>query len=154
GEGLLGNDERQTEDGRAVRCGDRITDVSRNSATRTGHRDFKQPDSSPGRPAVGRGRRHALQRLYLYCSCREVVSTGMKMPAVKGLLLLLGACTATCVGHYSGGVENENLPDEPRRERRLLIILIGGIDSDPTPEQIAGTAGRREGNSGLYRFAG
>jgi pimeloyl-ACP methyl ester carboxylesterase len=36
----------------------------------------------------------------------------------------------------------------------LLAILIGGIDSDPTPAQIAGMAGRREGNSGLYRFAG
>lgn len=36
----------------------------------------------------------------------------------------------------------------------LLVVLIGGIESDPTPEQIAGTAGRNEGNSGLFRLAG
>jgi pimeloyl-ACP methyl ester carboxylesterase len=36
----------------------------------------------------------------------------------------------------------------------LLTVLIGGIESDPTPAQIAGTAARNEGNSGLYRFAG
>jgi pimeloyl-ACP methyl ester carboxylesterase len=36
----------------------------------------------------------------------------------------------------------------------LLVVLIGGIESDPTPEQIAGTAERNEGNSGLYRLAG
>ena len=32
-------------------------------------------------------------------------------------------------------------------------VLIGGIDSDPSPAQIDGTAARKEGNSGLYRFA-
>ena len=36
----------------------------------------------------------------------------------------------------------------------LLAVLIGGIDSDPTPAQIDGTAARNEGNSGLFRFAG
>src|SRR5262249_10122228 len=40
-----------------------------------------------------------------------------------------------------------------RRPAHLLVVLIGGIDSDPTPEQIAGTAKRNEGNSGLYRLA-
>ena len=45
-------------------------------------------------------------------------------------------------------------PREPRRALHLLAVLIGGIDSDPTPAQIAGAAGRREGNSGLFRFAG
>lgn len=34
-----------------------------------------------------------------------------------------------------------------------LVVLIGGMDSDPTPEQIAGTA-KRSGNSGLYRLQG
>ncbi len=43
---------------------------------------------------------------------------------------------------------------ESRRPVHLLAVLIGGIDSDPTPAQIAGTAARNEGNSGLYRFAG
>jgi hypothetical protein len=36
----------------------------------------------------------------------------------------------------------------------LLVVLIGGIDSDPTPEQIAGVARRRQGNSGLYQLRG
>jgi hypothetical protein len=40
------------------------------------------------------------------------------------------------------------------RPRHLLVILIGGINSDPTPAQIEGTAERREGNSGMYRLAG
>lgn len=37
--------------------------------------------------------------------------------------------------------------------RRTLVVLIGGMDSDPTPSQIAGKAGRG-GNSGLYRLMG
>ncbi len=36
--------------------------------------------------------------------------------------------------------------------RRTLVVLIGGMDSDPTPAQIAGTAARNAGNSGLYRL--
>jgi pimeloyl-ACP methyl ester carboxylesterase len=43
---------------------------------------------------------------------------------------------------------------DPGRPVHLLVVLIGGIESDPTPEQIAGTAERNEGNSGLYRLAG
>lgn len=35
-----------------------------------------------------------------------------------------------------------------------LVVLIGGMDSDPTPEQIAGTAKRDSGNSGLFRLQG
>lgn len=34
----------------------------------------------------------------------------------------------------------------------MLVVLIGGMDSDPTPAQIQGTARRHEGNSGLYRL--
>lgn len=33
-------------------------------------------------------------------------------------------------------------------------MLIGGMDSDPTPEQIAGKSARNKGNSGLYRLQG
>jgi pimeloyl-ACP methyl ester carboxylesterase len=40
------------------------------------------------------------------------------------------------------------------RPPQLLVVLIGGIDSDPTREQIDRTSGRYEGNSGLYRLAG
>lgn len=41
-----------------------------------------------------------------------------------------------------------------RRPAHLLVVLIGGIDSDPTAAQIDGTARRQEGNSGLFQFAG
>jgi pimeloyl-ACP methyl ester carboxylesterase len=47
----------------------------------------------------------------------------------------------------------KHTPTEPRRPVHLLAVLIGGIESDPTPAQISGTAARNEGNSGLYRFA-
>ena len=36
----------------------------------------------------------------------------------------------------------------------VCVILIGGIDSDPTPKQIDGTAQRGQGQSGLYQLAG
>jgi hypothetical protein len=36
----------------------------------------------------------------------------------------------------------------------VCVVLIGGIDSDPTPEQIAGTARRGEGQSGMFQLAG
>ncbi len=35
-----------------------------------------------------------------------------------------------------------------------LVVLIGGIDSDPTPEQIAGIAARGEGNCGPFQLCG
>jgi pimeloyl-ACP methyl ester carboxylesterase len=41
-----------------------------------------------------------------------------------------------------------------RRPPHLLVVLIGGVDSDPTPRQIEGTARRQEGNSGLFQLAG
>ena len=37
-------------------------------------------------------------------------------------------------------------------QRSTLVVLIGGMDSDPTAEQIAGKAPRTAGNSGLYRL--
>jgi hypothetical protein len=36
----------------------------------------------------------------------------------------------------------------------ICVVLIGGIDSDASPEQIAGTAGRGEGQSGMFQLAG
>lgn len=36
----------------------------------------------------------------------------------------------------------------------VCAILIGGIDSDPSPEQINGTAPRGRGQSGMYQLAG
>lgn len=32
------------------------------------------------------------------------------------------------------------------------VVLIGGFDSDPTPQQLAGTARRGEGNSGMFQL--
>lgn len=42
---------------------------------------------------------------------------------------------------------------EPR-PLQLLVVLIGGMNSDPTPEQVRGAAKRMEGSSGLYRLRG
>lgn len=53
--------------------------------------------------------------------------------------------------HHSAPVTNVTASDRPPQ---LLVILIGGMDSDPTARQIAGTAMRKEGNSGLYRLRG
>jgi len=44
--------------------------------------------------------------------------------------------------------------DRSERDARLLVVLIGGMDSDPTPAQIAGVAARNEGNSGMFQLAG
>jgi pimeloyl-ACP methyl ester carboxylesterase len=41
-----------------------------------------------------------------------------------------------------------------RRAPHLLAVFIGGMDSDPTPEQIAGSAPRQQGNSGLFQLMG
>lgn len=35
----------------------------------------------------------------------------------------------------------------------LFVVLVGGLDSDPTADQIAGTARRGTGNSGLFQLA-
>ncbi len=36
----------------------------------------------------------------------------------------------------------------------VCVVLIGGIDSDPTPQQIQGTALRGQGQSGMFQLAG
>lgn len=36
----------------------------------------------------------------------------------------------------------------------VCVVLIGGIDSDPTPEQIKGTAPRGQGQCGMFQLAG
>jgi hypothetical protein len=40
----------------------------------------------------------------------------------------------------------------PKSDAALLVVLIGGFDSDPTPEQLAGTARRGVGNSGMFQL--
>lgn len=60
-------------------------------------------------------------------------------------LLLIGAVGSTAAA------QTEKLAQS---QRNAFVVLIGGMDSDPTPEQIAGTSRRSEGNSGLYRLQG
>ncbi|MBS0266454.1 MAG: alpha/beta fold hydrolase [Planctomycetes bacterium] len=60
---------------------------------------------------------------------------------------------ATHVSAFAQDRPPANRPTVTLRPPHLLVVLIGGIDSDPTPAQIAGTAERQAGNSGLYQFA-
>ena len=91
---------------------------------------------------------HAIHgnNIYLFRLCAGLGFT-MKRTFLIILLLSSAACTTL---HAE--------PNKPRRDRHrpahLLVVLIGGADSDPTAAQIEGNAQRREGNSGLYRFAG
>lgn len=63
-------------------------------------------------------------------------------------LALLGAVVI-----YPASVQTSD-DEPPRRPAHLLVVCIGGADSDPTVEQIAGTAPRGHGNSGLYQLCG
>lgn len=63
------------------------------------------------------------------------------------LILLLTAGVLQAAEPTSAGVARAPVP-------RLYVVLIGGMHSDPTAAQIAGTAARREGNSGLYQLLG
>jgi pimeloyl-ACP methyl ester carboxylesterase len=64
-------------------------------------------------------------------------------------------CICRCTLNFASADDvAKQTQSRPRRPVHLLAVLIGGIDSDPTPAQIDGTAARNEGNSGLYRFAG
>lgn len=78
--------------------------------------------------------------------------TGMSAPApqIRCLPALLYAAIAVVCGRDVAADDARKTTHPPR----LLTVLIGGIDSDPTPTQIDGTAGRHAGNSGLYRLAG
>ena len=75
-------------------------------------------------------------------------------PFARRLLLLFLLCSLAISPLRADEIPEPAKHRDPRRSVQLLAVLIGGIDSDPTPAQIAGTAARQEGNSGLYRFAG
>ena len=45
-------------------------------------------------------------------------------------------------------------PDDKRRVPPLFVTMIGGFDSEPTAEQIAATAPRGTGNSGMFQLCG
>src|SRR5262245_10098392 len=77
------------------------------------------------------------------CRSRALIS-----PWVPGLAL----CAVALTAWRAPG--NDQRRPKPRPPARLLAVLIGGMDSDPSREQIEGTARRREGNSGLYQLAG
>jgi hypothetical protein len=69
------------------------------------------------------------------------------------VLLVLVGCSSS-LAPACADEEAQQSHSDRRRPVHLLAVLIGGIDSDPTPAQISGTAARNEGNSGLFRFAG
>jgi len=71
----------------------------------------------------------------------------MNRTRVIVLCLSFAACLTLCADQNAAR-------RGPNRPVHLLVILIGGADSDPSAEQIAGTAQRGEGNSGLFRLAG
>jgi hypothetical protein len=64
-------------------------------------------------------------------------------------LTLVAACLATCVALPTRADERP-----ASRAPQLFVVFIGGMDSDPTPEQIDGTAPPNTGNSGLYQLCG
>jgi pimeloyl-ACP methyl ester carboxylesterase len=68
----------------------------------------------------------------------------------KALIVLCLLLAASPTLHGQQNAARRDL----KRPMHLLVVLIGGVDSDPTAAQIAGTAERHEGNSGLYRLAG
>ncbi len=71
-----------------------------------------------------------------------------RWPSLGVFLLLL---STSCLG------EEPSAPvatSESANPTPPLVILIGGIDSDPSPEQIAGTAVRGAGNCGPFQLCG
>ncbi len=68
---------------------------------------------------------------------------GRIMPWSKSLLVVL--CLLTVLRTVVCGES----PSKP-----LIVVLIGGFDSEPTADQIANKAPRGVGNSGLFQLAG
>lgn len=72
------------------------------------------------------------------------------MNRIRHTLVLLAAWSVLLAPVAS--TADEPAPRKRDRSTQLLAVFIGGMDSDPTPEQIAGTALRNRGNSGLYQL--
>ncbi len=66
------------------------------------------------------------------------------------LLLVLIVVLAASAPHNR--LQADDAPAAPRRHAQLFVVLIGGMNSDPTPGQISGTALKNEGNSGMYQL--
>lgn len=66
------------------------------------------------------------------------------------ICLILAGCTL-----MMKSIQADDTPSAKHRRdsANLCVILIGGIDSDPSPNQMAGRARRGEGQSGLYQLA-
>ncbi|MFM8286916.1 MAG: hypothetical protein ACKOGA_09335 [Planctomycetaceae bacterium] len=74
------------------------------------------------------------------------------------LMVLAGLCLLLARPSTGGAQSDKNDGPPPtlpvaRRPAQLVCVFIGGMNSDPSPRQIAGTAKRREGSSGMYRLA-
>lgn len=64
------------------------------------------------------------------------------------ILILIVIASLACFA------KGQSPPQVAARPPHLLAVFIGGGDSDPTPEQIASTAPRGQGNSGLFQLCG
>ncbi len=72
---------------------------------------------------------------------------------VPTVCLVFVACAAWIAGQVRAE-ESANRPIPAADPPHVLVIFIGGIDSDPTPAQIAGTELKNRGNSGMYQLCG
>jgi pimeloyl-ACP methyl ester carboxylesterase len=86
----------------------------------------------------------------------EVLPCGDRLPTWQLLLvvILFAASVSAPADLRAENAADPQVNGDRQPPAKLLVVLIGGIDSDPTPAQIDGTAERAKGNSGLYRFAG
>ena len=82
--------------------------------------------------------------LWIRARCRAKFSL-LCIALLSSAYLHTGADLATA--------ESGQSPDTGKpRPAQLLVVCVGGMDSDPTPEQRAGTARRGRGNSGLFQL--
>jgi pimeloyl-ACP methyl ester carboxylesterase len=79
-----------------------------------------------------------------------MVKTGGSVVNWLKSLIVVAACVAIGVRTATAD-EPESAKSSVRPQ--LFAVLIGGWDSEPTPEQIAGTAQRNQGNSGMFQLA-
>jgi|AOAMet1_18_M0_10_1038524.scaffolds.fasta_scaffold04944_1 hypothetical protein len=66
----------------------------------------------------------------------------------KFLFVFLFACTLVALNSCSRSISDASAVDKTQ----YVIVMVSGFDSDPTPEQIAGTSIRGSGNSGMFQL--
>lgn len=74
----------------------------------------------------------------------------MILTRFKHLLFL----SVVAIVFHSNCCQAQPLRSSVVRGPSALVVLIGGMDSDPTAAQMQRTAKRHEGNSGMYRLLG